>query len=406
MNTKGNQEIKRIRKELGITQGELAFPGMARSTIASWENGERIINHKQAARLSAHLENAFKYIVSPKVLMGQDKDISEVLKPIENVKITEDKLLELDNTILITSNDEAVEIILGIIDILKIDMDLNAKHILKYIIKLNEFKLTKEDYIQINLDLMMVYEILNDFNSVLIAASAIKIYINEFNNHDSLRYYFNLANAYYKLKKYTLAKECLKKAKKVATPKYKLNILSLESSILTMQKKFTEAIIINKKIITEAKILKLNNYIANSESNIAYMYTERKKINEAQKYIMDAMTYVKYIDNLNKLNVLDNKFYLDINTNSVTFDSFKKIILLTIELNNRNRRDDDIKFFINKCIENDKNVSTFLDILIFLKTHGITIRPELKLKIIQHIYKNHFNECDFTLFLDEIIKRY
>lgn len=399
---KGNQEIKRIRKELGITQEELAFPGMTRSTIASWENGERIINHKQAARLAAHLQEKFRYEVSAKVIMGQDKDIAQVLKPIENGKITEAKLLELDNTILKASNDEAVEIILGVIDILKVDVDLYAEYILKYIIKLNEFKLPKENYIQVNLDLMMVYEILNNFNSVLIAASAVKIYLREFDNYNSLRYYFNLTNAYYKLKKYVKAREYLNKAKKFATPKYRINIFSLESNILIAEKNFDEVISINKKIIVEAKILKSENYMANSKSNIAYILMKQGKIDEAREYIEEAMTCINSIDNLNKINVLNNKFYFDLITNSATLSSFKTLILLMLKANDQIRQNENIELFIKKNIENNSKPNDFLEIFKFLKSHNVSVEANLKLKVLKHIYKNYFNNCEFTKILDEI----
>lgn len=406
MNTKeknkGNQDIKRIRKELGITQGQLAFSGMARSTIASWENGERVINHKQAARLAAHLQEMFGYQVSAKVIMGQDKDIAEILKPIQKGTITEAKLIGLDNIISNENNDRAVEIILSIIEILKVNADMYAKYMLKYILKLNEFKLEKNDYIQVNLDLMMVYEILNDFNSVLIASSAIKIYIDEFSKHDKLRYFFNLSNAYYKLKKYIKAREYLKKAKKFAEPKYTLNILSLESNILISEKKFNEVIAINKKIIVEAKILKIENYIANSKSNIAYILIRQKKLDEAGQYIREAMTYINNIDNLNKLNILNNKFYFELNTNSAMLSSFKLLILLSIKLDNEIRINENIELFIKYSIRNNKTINEFLEIFDFLKVNNISVDANLKLEVVQHIYKNH-HDCDFAKFLTKIM---
>lgn len=335
--------------------------------------------------------------------MGQNKDIAQVLSPIENGKITKAKLDDIDSVISNLENDKAVELILGILDILKIDVDLNAKHILKYIIKLNEFRLTKEDYIQINLDLMMVYVILNNFSGVLIAASAIKIYLSEFNNYSSLRYYFNLTNACYKLKKYVKARWYLNKAKKFATSKYKLNIFSLESNVLIAEKKFDEVISINKKIIVEAKILKSEGYIANSKSNIAYILMKQGKIDEAKKYIESAMTYINNIDDLNKLNVLNNKFYFEIITNSATLSSFKTLILLMLKANDEIRRNENIELFINKNIENSNNLNDFLEIFKFLKANKVSVEANLKLKVIQHIYKSCFNDCEFTKILDKII---
>lgn len=397
---RGNQQIKRIRKELGITQAELSFHGMTKSVIAKLESGERELNPKQASMLATRFEE-FGYIVSAKVLMGQDKDVVEILRLIGN-NINEKKLKQIDTLLLELENDKAVELILGIIQILKSDVDLYAKYILKYILKINEFNISKEIYIKTSLDLMGIYEILHNFNSVLIVASAINIYVDTFNRHDTFKYYYNLANANYKLKQYSKAKEHLKIAKKFAESKYKLNILTLEGNILVMQKKFVEAITINKKIIGEAKILKLYDYTANSKSNIAYMLMELKKNDEAKQYIDEAMDYINDISDLNKFNVIINKFYLELNINALTLDSFKKLISLSVKLNDKIRRDENIEFFIDNYIKNNKEPKKFLEIFDFLSSKNIIVDSNLKLKVIRYIC-NSFTNFDFKGFLEKII---
>lgn len=390
-----------IRKELGLTQSQLAFPGMTKSIIAKIESGERELNPKQAALLAARFQE-LGCTVSAKVLMGQDKDVAGVLKTLES-GIDEAKLNEIDDVILKLDNDKAVELILGIIEILKISVDSYARYILKYILKLNEFNISKEIYIKINIDLMGIYFILNDFGNVIIVASAVKVYLSGFSKHDSFKYYYNLANAHYYLKEYTKAKRYLEISKKFGKDKYKLNILDLESSILTMKKKFMQAIAINKEIISIATELKLYEYISNSNSNISFILVEQGKIQEAQKYMEEAMKYINNIDDFGKLNVINNKFYLENVTNSATISSFKTLILLSIKINDKVRRNDSIELFINKSIENNSNINVFFEVFNFLKANNIVVDANLKLKVVQHIYKRHSSECDFESFLDEMI---
>lgn len=380
---KGNEEIKRIRKELGITQAELAFPGMSRSVIAALESGEKSLNPKQASMLAVRFQE-FGYLVSAKVLMGQDKDVEEILKPIQE-SITEDKLEELDDAILKTNNDKAIEIILCIIKILKKDMYAYANLILKYILKINEFKLKKEDYIQINIDLMAVYIILERYEDVLIISSAIKIHENGFDKKSSAAYYFNIANAYYYLKEYELSKKFLNKAKKFNQHSIELHILTVEGNIFTMRKKNKEAIEINKTVIRKAKKINSKLHVANALSNISYMLAEQNKLEEAQKYIEEALEYYNDIEIYYKFNIINNKFYLELKKDNATFESFKQLILLAAKARDIDRMNENIILYISYCIKNKETKEFLIGILKFLDKNSIKLESDVKIKLIKCI---------------------
>ncbi|WP_234121195.1 helix-turn-helix domain-containing protein [Clostridium hydrogenum] len=393
---KGNQEIKQIRKELGITQSELAFKGMTKSVIAKLESGERELNPKQASMLATRF-GEFGYIVSAQVLLGQDKDVAEILKPIQH-NITENTLYEMDEIISKSSDDKAVEIILGAINALKKDVYLYANLILKYIIKLNEFKLEKEDYIQINLDLMRIYTILERYNDVLIVSTAIKNYEGEFCKKDFAAYNFNIANAYYYLKQYGISKKFLAKATRINEHSLDLHILTVESNILTMEKKYKESIAINEKIIKKATMSNSKLYIANAFSNIAYMFTEQSKLDEAQKYINKALSYYNDIEVYYRFNIVNNKFYLELKKSTATFESFKELILLSVKARDIDRMNENIILYVKYCVEHDE--TNIVDVLKFFDKKNIIINDSVKLEIL----KRTRNSSQFEDFFEKITK--
>lgn len=395
---RGNEEIRKARRELGITQEELSFSGMTKSVIAKLECGERKLNSKQASRLAARFEE-LGYEISSKVLMGQDRDIDEVLKSLET-NINKEKLEEIDNIILNLNNDKAVELILGIVDILKKDIYLYASVILKYILKLNGFNINKETYINVNMELMRIYTVLCNYDSVLIVASAISIYEDEFNKKESTSYNFNIANAYYYLGDYDKSDKYLNKAKKFNERSSEMHILTVKSNICTMKRKFKEAIELNNKIIARAKEQNKHFYIANSLSNIAFILTEQEELEEAQKYINEAFTFYDSIDTYYRFNLVNNKFYLDIKKNIATFEEFKQLIILALESKDTDRLSENVILYFSYYTKNENPEKGLTRIINFLNKNNIVLEEKAKLELIRYTYGKPY----FDMITEKIIK--
>uniref|UniRef100_UPI001C9C8737 hypothetical protein n=1 Tax=Enterococcus faecium TaxID=1352 RepID=UPI001C9C8737 len=91
------------------------------------------------------------------------------------------------------------------------------------------------------------------------------------------------------------------------------------------------------------------------------------------------------LNNYYKLNVYDNVFGFKIKNNTADFDTFKKVILLAYDTNDKFRIKNNVKQFVNYAIRNKKSKEIFTKIIDFLNPKGIDLDSSLKLEIMEYV---------------------
>lgn len=401
-NCKKGAMLRKIRKDYGLTQSQLACKGMDRTVICKIENGEKELDYRKAFLLSKRFEE-LGYKVSSGTLLGiPEENIDNI---IENFIKNPSSPYKLNKLIEGLYDDKAVEIILRVIERLKEeDIYKNAEYILTYILELTQYgKLDNSIYLKLNLYSIMANLVLGNYGRVIsIYEVSVMSKIEEVSKEDRIKCYLNVVTAYYNNHQYLEALDILNKTKKMKMEKYSLKILTLEAYILTVQHKFKDSIKVNQKIIEKAIKANEKNYIANCYSNIAYMLIEEGKLSESKRYIDNAFLLFNDIDGYYKMCVYDNKFYLELKSKKADIESFKKLIRLCIDFHDEKRKNEAIEQFIDYNINNNADKEIFKQILKFLTDKNIKLDASLKIKIMEHIYV-HSNLFSKDNFLGQII---
>lgn len=402
------EKIFRLRKLFNMTQSEFGGEVFSRAYISmlergvnklSWSSGERLL---ERCKVIAKEKNIYFNITLNELMESKETQRRRIYN--EKLQIAlrrinhnfDKKNLEmLEEALDYVEDDLAINTIIKILEFLKnkIYLENNAELFLKFSFKLNRYNLDDITYAKKTLDLAAVYVVLEDYTKAIFTASTVKKYLNELDNDYKLKYYFNTANAHYYLKEYNHSLKLLCEAEKVDRfNRYYFYISSLKSNIYTMEKDFKNAIKVNEKIIIRAQELNEIDYVANSKSNIAYMLIEMGEIEKATKYLGEAMQlYSRINSGRYKLNVLSNFFYLQEKLDNIDPCLFEKIIELALEVNNKNKINEEVEQIVNYYIRINSNTENFVSLLLFLNKKGIDIKSDLKLKISQYFVQRNKN---------------
>lgn len=395
--------IRKRREMLGLKQKQLICKGMNQSTLSAIENGTRDINYKQASLIAAKFTE-LDCPTTADMIMGvvTVNDINYLiekflLNPKDNVK-------KIDDILEYVSEREAIEIIFKIVEKMKKYM-YKPKYLdyaLKYLMVMTKYSLNHDQYIKRNTYLIFIYRALNDYPKVVITYSNIK---NENMELDyRLRNMLNVAEAYFCQEDYQESIKLITELKKLDYSRYEIQTLNLEANILLNIRKYNDSLKINMLILEKALKINSYNYIANSKSNIAYIYMQLNLLEEASKYLKEASDLIKHIDTHYKSNVIDNMFYYEIKCNSPTFETFKNVIKLMVKSNGDKRIDTNIKYFVEYFIKNNKDMNDFERLLKILNSFNISMSSDIKLKIIQYLMEN-FQVEEKKEFLFKIIEQ-
>lgn len=398
------QEIKRIRVcELGLTQREVATKGLSRDTLSKIESGNKELT-PAIAKIIAERFTQLGYKVKKEHFLGTEKNIiDEIMNRFHQdpKRYSDDIDKILEKTL---DENKSVSIILQILNLLRKDIYRNhySELILKYVLKLRKYKLDQHTYVKVNLDLIRAYFILGNYDRAIMVSNDIKNLIYELESkEEKAKYYLSIANAYYLLEEYTFALNNISELKKIKLKNKEnyLKALTIESSILTKEKMFEDSIVLNKKIISIAKKIGMEDYIANSKSNIAFMYMEMGLLDEAGICLDEAFNLYNNVNIQCKINLMNNKLYLSIKQGNIDINLFKKVIQISLKAKDFNIRDSNIETVINYGIKLKKSEVFFIDILKFLKKCGIKVKPELKLLIIAYLCEKSKKSKEIQLIL-------
>lgn len=405
------EKLRKIRKMLGVTQSKFAQGIYSKEYICQLENNREkitggtalnIIKRAKSIAKSKGIEfdmtvDEFMESVEVQTDRFQNRKIEKAIEKLEK-NINEKSLKNLDYVLSIVSKEKVIKAVLKVLSILKKDLYTNAELILKYSLKIISLYtyLDKKTYAEVNLNLIRAYNVLEKYYVSIIRANEIQCLIKEMEVSDQVVFYWNVASAYYYVKEYDNALRMIYTAQMLFN-KYNIDkdfneirFSSLKCNILMMQRKFTNAIILSKDIIEKAEKSGLNDYIANSKSNIAYMLTEDGDLDNAKIYIDEALSMPE-ISIIFRINIMDNLLELQIKTNTRVVDikeTFYKLIELAIITKNDHKIKASITMLIDYYIKNAVDIFIFWEALFFLKEKNICIDPNVKLEIIKYFKKD------------------
>lgn len=393
--------IKKRRERLGLKQKDLICKGINQSTLSAIENGTRNINPIQAL-LIAEQFTKLDCPTTSEMIMGvvTNNDINDLiekflLNPKKNVKGIDD-LLEY------VSEREAIKIIFKILEELKknIYKPRYLDYALKYLMIITKYNLDHDEYIKRNTYLIFIYRALNDYSKVIITYNNIKDEDMELDY--KLRNMLNAAESYFCQEDYEESIKLIKDIKKLDYSNYEIQTLNLEANILLGMKKYNESMEINRIILKKAIKIHSQNYIANSKSNMAYIYIQLNLIEEANKCLRESLNLIEHIDAHYKMNVIDNVFYFEVYCNVPTFETFRNVIKLMAISNGEKRIDINIEYFVEYIIKNNKNIEEFEKLFKILNSFNVSMNSNIKLKIIEYVMKN-FDVKEKKEFLFKVI---
>lgn len=394
-----------IRKLLGVTQEKFAGDIFTRAYISSIETdktevtpglGLKLINRAKSIAESKKIKidiDLEEFMESEETQRNriEDKRIKKALNKIE-LNPCEKSSKMLDDALICISNEKAIKTILRALSILKRDIYANADLFLKYSLKIMRYSIEKSTYIKVNLDLIPTYNVIGNYQAAIIRASEIKEFVEDMEKDNQIEYFWNTANSYYYLNEYNIALRMLHIVQGLVDHSKEQDkmilFLSLESNIFMMKKNFIDAIEVNEMIIERAKQVGLNDYIANSKSNIAYMKAERGDFDTAKVYLDEALSMK--IDIKFRINVLYNLLDLQIKTDArgKVEDTFMEIIELSLKTKNTNKINDSIKDIVEYYIKNNREFDSFIGLFLFLKEKNVSINQSAKIEMIKYFRKD------------------
>ncbi|NRY55073.1 tetratricopeptide repeat protein [Clostridium acetobutylicum] len=384
-----SSKIKKIIDEIGVSQTKLACKYLGRATINKIIRGERPLNAAQAYKFIQRFKD-FGYNADIELILGiPTKTIDSTVKKF--LSNTKKHYLEFDKLIDKLYKDKAIEVIWNVIEKLDIqDVYKNANIILKYLTKLMQYDLDADIYLKVNIELIKIYTATANYERAITAFNSLKNF-SILDRETKVKCFLNVALAYYNLREYKSSIDIASRVMKLKIfDKYYFKASIIKANVLYTDGRINESIKEYEKIAIKAEKYHFIEYVATSESNIGYVFTEQNKFNEAKLHLDEAMKLFDSLNNYYKLNVYDNVFGFKIKNNTADFDTFKKVILLAYDTNDKFRIKNNVKQFVNYAIRNKKSKEIFTKIIDFLNPKGIDLDSSLKLEIMEYVSGNTF----------------
>lgn len=334
--------LKKIRMDLNLKQKDLKCDGL--KNISRLENGETEISYTIANRLCNKINQIIKekrilldYNVTVELLMGRTSILKDDLLYKLKYHKNEDTIFEEINQVISNLNsDEAIELILNVLEILNKDIYKYNERICDYCYKILNYSLTSYIRIDIFNYLIKSHFIQNQYIAVIsIGKSFVNEVIKNATHGQKERFFGNIANSYFQIGNYKECEKTLKDVSHFTNKETELYFLLLKAVCKSQLDNKLGAIKIYESIIIKA--MKINNfdYIANSYSNIGDLYL-KSNINIARENINKS---IELIDNCTDskfmLNCFYNKFLLSLEEKNMDciIKSFRKSMTLATELN-------------------------------------------------------------------------
>ncbi|QAA31213.1 helix-turn-helix transcriptional regulator [Clostridium manihotivorum] len=381
-----NEILKMIRNDLDITQDDLVCEKISRTVISKLERGKKEISPIQAIKLRDKILNiqkekniALDYEVSTNFLLGITHfDIEKILSDLEK-KVDRLSLNALDEALRQMVDSDFISLCTKAIHVFKSDLYANSDLIILYAQEVLKRDISISIIIDMNIMLIRAYYAKGEFKTIIHLAETHKKDIEQCCDKEiQISFYFNLATAYYKERKYNDALNYIEIIKKLKLRKYEEKVLTLEANIETKLKNYDSAKKVYFKII---RISKDNTIIANSYGNIASLYHEQKKYRQAREYLNRAYEFIREVSTQCKYNILYNKLELDIDTNQKNDVYIDFTMLLEVfsnmnsEINQNTVFEKVIDYFENEKLEVFKIINN-------IKQYNLKISDRLLLKVI------------------------
>lgn len=362
---KNGEMIKKIRKDLDVTQKELVCENLSRTSICKIEKGIRSLTEENAIVLSKKMNDIknekkkdLKYTITPEMLLGiKIDDINLFMKElIECIKNNKDKnqlidsFADFDMTLDGCTDKLADNLLTNILDELIVYRYIYTNEIKKYCSKLLKITRNPQKIVSTNLKMMVAHSVTNDDDAICLIGNTIDKEL-KFCDFDTIRkFYFNIALANFNKENYKETLDYIYKARKIKSNVCELQFLTLEANTFLKMKKYKKAEELYFNILD---ITNETNIKANTHSNLCENYIQQNNLYLAEVNIMEALKYINMVNDNYKFNILLNKLILDIELNKVVNSSIKELLNITFRLNSIKKQQRVIKlitdYFMTIC---------------------------------------------------------
>lgn len=354
--------LRKIRKDLGLKQKDLKCEGI--KNISRIENGETEISYTIANRLCNKINLIIKekhiildYDVTVDLLMGRTSILKDDL--LHNLKFHKNEntiFEEINQVILNLKSDEAIELMLNVLEILNEDIYNCNEKICDYCYRLLNYNLSNYIRIDIFNYLIKSHFIQNQYIAVISIGKSFIYEVSKNATHSQKEKFFgNIANAYFQLKEYAECEKMLKLISQFTSKETELYFLLLKAVCKSQVNNIFGAIKVYESIIIKAMKIDNFDYIANSYSNIGDLYL-KSDINIARENINKAIELIGNCTNSKfMLNCYYNKFLLSLEEKESEHidESFEKSMVLATELNDSVLKNKLVSNILKFYIENN-----------------------------------------------------
>lgn len=392
--------VRKVRNDLGLTQKELQCKYLSKNVISNIESGRAVLDYKRAIKFEQRFNEIISgrnitnlgYAVTPELLLGIEKiNVDGFISEIKNKNmVTNEDLKKINEYLTKVTKNDAIELILITVEILKKDIFKNINIIDDLIFRLINLNISKDILIEVYMDIIRICYITHYHKLVIKFSKVIESDVEILNNNDlKISFYYNLANAYFELGEVNESLELVNKLKNFNISKYELYIFTLEANIYFIKNELNTCEKINKKIFRQSEKNRDYNFMANSCSNLSELYLKKKMIKKSQNYMKKAIKYIDYAEDYYKYNVYYNNLVLNITFgNSTTIlDSFTDAYMVANRLND-NEKEMKILELIFNYYKNRQDKKSIVEILEIIRNNNGEIKPKVLLDIICFINKD------------------
>lgn len=386
------EELKKVRKEVGLSQKDLECDGIDRHIISRIERGQQEITTEYAIKIANKINLEMKkrniklkYEVTATLFLGiKENSIDRLVSNLkENTKYA---IHEIDD-FLSNCTDELGEKLINRIyeEVLKKEMYRYKREILKYSSKLFEFVKCKKKITEAHIRLINATMLEDDsgkYKRIMDRSESIWYDLECCDEIEQAKFYHNVSIACRYANEYDKGLELIEKSKKIKNNPYEIKMLNNEAVIYTKQEKYKKAINVYKKILQKSNS---EDDIANSYSNLADIYNTIGEIDLAMKYICKAFELIDKVNNHYRYNLNYVRLQIEMNQRTNIANTLENILICIKSLSDRVRCEK-ILLLVKGFYEFDINkLSEMVEIL-----HKIQI--ETRASILMDIYPLITNE--------------